>query len=268
MSNKKTAIYIHIPKTGGSTLQGIINRQYKNKEIFNVRNDRETKNYIELNEEQKKQIKILKGHMAFGHHKSFPNPNDVSYFTLLRDPVKRVISNYYFILERPSHRLHNEIAQNNYSLKDYVTSGIALNTENAQIRLLSNNIYTPHNECTKQMLKNVKANVEKHFSVVGINEMYDETIVMLQKYYNWKIPYYTRKNITKSKPKITEIDDSTLKVIADFNELDNKLYIWAKNRLKTQILEMGEEFDADLKKFKARNALVQKISKVKAKFLP
>lgn len=268
MSNKKIAIYIHIPKTGGSTLQGIINRQYKKHEIFNVRNDRETKNYIELSTQQKKQIKILKGHMAFGHHKSFPAPENVSYFTMLRDPVKRVISNYYFILERPNHRLYKELASNNYSLADYVTSGVALNTENAQIRLLSNNIYTPHNECTTQMLENVKSNIETSFSVVGINEMYDETIVMLQKYYNWKLPYYTRKNITKNKPKITEIDDATLKIISDYNKLDHELYLWAKNRLKNQIAEMGDQFSQDLEKFKSRNSLVQKISKVKSKFIP
>lgn len=258
-------IYIHIPKTGGSTLQGIINREYGIKNVFNVKSNRQTKSYIDLSIEDKKKYYILKGHMAFGHHKSFPEPNKVSYFTMLRHPVKRIISNYYFILKQENHRLHKTLVEGNYTLKKYVESGIIANTENAQVRLLSDNIDAPHGGCTKAMLSIAKQNIIDRFSVAGINELFDESLLLLQQHYNWKTPYYTRKNVTGHGVSVKDLDKETLQTIEKFNALDIELYDWAKTRLKKQIEERGDSFQQELNAFKKKNKLVQKVANVKNK---
>lgn len=258
-------IYIHIPKTGGSTLQGIINREYGIKNVFNVRSNRHTKEYLDLSLTDKKKVHVLKGHMVFGHHKNFPNPNEVSYFTMLRDPIKRIISNYYFILKQENHQLHKTLVEEKYSLKKYVESGIIANAENAQVRLLSDNIDAPHGGCTPAMLEQAKQNIDSHFSVAGINELFDESILLIQEFYDWKTPYYTRKNVTGHGVKQKDLDQETLNTIIKYNALDIELYQWAKARIEKQISERGETFQKKLSSFKKKNKVVQKVANVKNK---
>ncbi len=265
MSIDKKAIYIHIPKTGGSTLHAIISRVYKDKERFHVKNNRELPLFDQLSDSEKLDIKILEGHMAFGHHDKFLTPNEVNYFSMMRDPVKRIISNYNHIITRPRHDYHKELVDNNYTLKQYVESGVIANTENAQVRLFANAINLPHGKCTKETLETAKQNVENHFSVVGINECYDETLLLIKNYYNWATPYYVRKNVGNRGSKPADLDDETLAAIQKYNALDIELYAWVKERLAQQILAEGDSFQKQLSSFQKKNKVVQKIVPIKNK---
>ena len=260
---KRKIIYIHIPKTGGSTLQGIINRTYRKSGRYKVANNREALAIDELDSFAKDKIKLIQGHMCFGLHEKFNDPDACTYITMLRDPVRRVISNYYFILTRKTHYLYDEIVSNNYTLKDYVESGIVANAENAQIRLLSNNIDVPHNECTREMLEQAKSNLDNYFSVVGINEMYDETVLFLQDEFGWKFPYYSRLNVTGHGVKQSDLDEETLAAIRQYNALDIELYEYVKSNFKKRVEEAGEPFQQRLKKYKRRNKSFVKLVKVK-----
>lgn len=103
---------------------------------------------------------------------------------MLREPVKRIISNYYFILKRGNHHTHKPLVENNYSLKEYVSSGIIADTENAQVSLLSNNIDAPHGSCAQEMLRTAIENLDQYFSIVGLTEYFDETLLFLKDHYN------------------------------------------------------------------------------------
>ena len=260
------SIFIHIPKTGGSTLQGIINREYRSKQIYNVRSNRKSTENFKLSAEEKKRIKVLKGHMAFGHHVHFPESEEVTYFTMLRHPVKRLISNYYFILKQKKHHAHQIIIDNKYTLKDYVESGIVANTENAQLRLLSNSTSIPHGQCTTDILEVAKNNIEKHFSIVGINERFDESLLLLQDYYHWRTPYYIRANVSGHGVRMEDLDDETLQTLVTHNSLDLELYEWAKDRFERQVAEMDEKFEQRLKSFRRRNRQLEKLGKVRRLF--
>ena len=268
MSNRRKIIYIHIPKTGGSTLQGIFNRNYRRSMCINTQNDRvaheklKTKSPSEI-----ANIQVIKGHMAFGHHKWFDGSDNLTYVTMLRDPVKRIISNYYFILSREEHRLHKELKENNYSLKDYVRSGIASNAENAQVRLLSNNIYCPHNGCTNEMLEEAKKNLDTYFSVVGINEKFDETVLFLQQEFDWKFPYYARENVTGHGVKLTDLDQETIDTIRKYNALDIELYNYVKSNFENRIEEAGQAFQDSLLGYKRKNKMIAKLIMLKRKLL-
>ena len=106
---EKSVIFLHIPKVGGSTISKIIERQYRPRNIFHVRDNSSQKRIQNCVDEfkvlpvaEKERIKVLMGHMGFGLHNFLPQPS--VYFTLLRDPVERVISYYYFIL-RPQQNI-------------------------------------------------------------------------------------------------------------------------------------------------------------------
>jgi hypothetical protein len=266
-TNNDKLLFIHIPKTGGSTLQSILNRAYGKNQVFDVQNNRKAFEFDKLSPAEKQLKSVIKGHMAYGHHAHYSDTDNVSYITMLRNPISRLISNYYFILKQENHHTHKKLIENNYSLKDYVESGVLANTENAQVRLLSNNIDTPHGECTLQMLEEAKKNLELHFSVIGVSELFDQSILLMQEYYNWKTPYYLRTNVTGHGVKVKDLDQETLDTIIAYNKLDIELYNWTKNRLEQQIKSGGEEFIKKLASFQRKNKLIQHIGKLKNRLM-
>lgn len=259
MSDKhEHIIFLHIPKTGGSTLHGIIHRQYRKGQWLSVKNNRQAEAFGELSPDERDKIKVLKGHQAFGHHTKFRNPDKVAYITMLRDPIERIISNYYFILERPNHHTHKALVENNYTIADYVSSGVIANAENAQVRLLSDNIDTSHGECTREMLEQAKHNLKHRFAAVGINKCYDEFLMLIQAEFGWRSPYYTRQNKTKKRIKREELTEEHLKVIREYNALDIELFEYAKTLFEERWNAAPHQVKNKLERFKKRNAIFQK----------
>jgi hypothetical protein len=264
INEKKTIICLHIPKTGGVSLNQIAKKQYKD---FETAIFRAGPNFFEFkdNDHKKESLKYIQGHLGFGFHDLYSI--DATYITMLRNPIDRVISNYYFILQNEKHFLHNELKDNNYTLKKYVESGIALNTDNCQVRYLSGNVDIPHNTCNQEMLKEAKNNLTNHFSVIGVQEHYNAFLMLMKEIHGWKIPFYKKYNTTKKRRKITEIDDETLTIIEEHNQLDIELYLYAKNLIEKEIEKRGKPFQKNLTKFNKNNKIYQKISSLKNKIL-
>lgn len=252
----KSMIFLHVPKAAGTTLHQIIERQYKSNAIFslNVETNEEFINeFTKLSESQRKNIRVLKGHMNFGLHKFLPQP--FPYITMVRDPVERIISHYYYILRNPTHYLYNEVTSRNMSLKDYVCSEISIELDNDQTRLLAGRHKTDvgFGKCSSNVLETAKKNIEEHFAVVGISEKFDETLILLKKLFGWKLPFYIKANVTTNRLLKKEIAEDTLKVIEKHNELDIELYTYAKKRLEQLIIQQGPSFERELELFKLLN---------------
>ena len=87
-------VFLHIPKTGGITLYHVLNRQFDRSQVFTIRGLIDRREFEELSEISRERLQLVRGHMEFGIHSWLTEP--VSYFTILREPVNRVISHYYF----------------------------------------------------------------------------------------------------------------------------------------------------------------------------
>lgn len=246
----KKIIFLHLPKTGGTTFNSIIDRRYKPREIFKVdgsKIDESIGKFNQLSEYEKQEIKLFRGHMHFGWHRYISQSS--TYVTFLRNPVDRVISNYRFILRRPLHYLYSEVKS--MTLQDYVKSQINPSLNGGQVRLLSGLESEPLSETTLATAKN---NIKTHFSVVGLTEKFDEALILIAKLYGWRFPFYIKQNVA-SRSDEENISEQTLELIQEANFYDMELYKFAQVLFKEKInLLVGEQkFQANLEQFKQLN---------------
>lgn len=237
MRDTRTLIFLHIPKTAGTTLRTIVNRQYPSHTIlcgpgFELRELLRT-----LPEHRKRAIRVLQGHMPFGLHEYLAEP--AQYITMLRDPIDRVISTYYFIMRRPRNRLYKEVVGNNMSLSDFVRSGVAPRASNQQTRAISG---LRDSDITTRDLDIAKRNVDVYFSAVGFTEQFDESIVLFKRVLGWQDIQYIRRNVTTDRPCASELPHSTLRLIEKHNTFDMELCEFAKKKFNDVLGEQDSLF--------------------------
>lgn len=257
------AIFVHLPKTAGITVANVLRRQYGERSFLNLYRDRDrllTK-YVNLPVKARERYKVARGHVGYGIHETLGESNYL-YFTILRDPISRVISHYYFHVNYPlKHQLLlvRRIAEENIDLKTYVSDVLALkDIDNYQTRLLvgeEEGLSADFGTCPPDFLERAKHHLDKEFVAVGVTERFDETLLVLQKILGWKMPLYISKNVGKKRPKDTSIAPDVRNAIAQRNQLDIALYNHANERLDQLIADNFTFFELRLFWFRLLNRL-------------
>jgi hypothetical protein len=215
----KNLIFLHLPKNGGTTFQTIVRRYYSRAETFWIGYNREKKwnldEFINLPEEKRKKIHLLLGHFMFGLHKYLYGESD--YITFLRKPIERTISFYNYVSRTPQNRLYEDVKDK--SLFEFVTQIKDFDINNGQIRKLSGVHGTE-----EEMFDKALDNIEKHFSFVGLQERFDESLIILAGIYGWNNISYKKENVSRDGVSISELDDKTIQAIKELNHGDLKLY--------------------------------------------
>lgn len=252
----RSVLFLHIPKTGGTTLRSVISRQYPqggSYEIVNPINE----SIIEFRESSaasRLQYSLLQGHMSYGLHEFMSD--DFSYVTMLREPLRRAVSDYAFVSTNTLHPLYESVQSMSFS--DYLNSGMTSQLENGQTRLIAGdcepgNIGIPTvNPMTDDDLLRATDHISRHFSVVGVLERFDESLLLMRQALGWKLPFYVKQNITAkgAKPRLNTED---LETARRQNNLDLKLYQASLDNLDQQIAAGGDQFQNSLARFRLLN---------------
>jgi hypothetical protein len=226
-------IFLHIPKSAGTTLGAILRRQYSRASVLDVR--REAGAALRAaSDAYKARVQVLIGHMPFGLHECFPHP--CTYVTVLREPVARVISFYYHVRRDRGHYLHRYATSPGMSLEQFVSSGVSTEANNGQTRDLSGEglVLAPFpamgigfDQCPPAMLDRAIGNLREHFAVVGLSERFDETLMLFRQELRWtRTPYYCRERVGGNVPTDlrTNVPRRVAAIIERYNELDCALY--------------------------------------------
>jgi len=253
MSSDRAVIFIHIPKTAGSTLRPIMDRHYPRHVIRKLDFlPRDLDAFLKLPEQARSQIRVLQGHFPFGLHEQLAVPAD--YVTILRDPVDRIISMYYWIQGNHEHVLNKLVRS--MSLKDFADSGFEITT-NHQTSLISGLIANPENNA----FAIARSHLESEITAFGLNERFDESLLLFKKRLGWKHIFYSRRNVTKSRPRRSEVPASVLEIIQRHNSLDLKLYEFAREKFDGAIRDLGPSFQDEVRRFQGLNAIWARFDK-------
>jgi hypothetical protein len=247
-------IFLHIPKTAGTTLVRILHRQYAKTGFVSIKAGTSFENAkLQIVREEEERFRLVYGHVPFGIHDALTRP--VRYFTLVRDPVDRVLSHYYFARSYPAHRLYKEITEKRMTLRDYVASGITGELANGQTALLAGQKQdAPSGDLS--LLECAQANIMSHFAAAGVIEDFDRTIILFKLALGWRKPLvYESANVTAGRPDANAIDEETLEAIRSQNRLDELLYRFIRDRFHWAVANNDRSVRRELRVLRLGNAV-------------
>jgi len=256
--SRPTLVFLHLPKTGGSTLASIIRRSYHPRELYEVYGeppDPAIEAFATMAPERRAHYRAVIGHLNLGLRDLVPGP--VTMVTMLRHPVDRALSTYYSIRERSSHPLNRTLTDPDMSLARALERGLTTEFDNLQTRVLSTEGIedpVPYGACTAAMLETARRNLEERFAVVGVTGRFDETLLLMQEAAGWEGVFYRRRNATRERPSREEVPEETRAAIREHNRLDLALFDWVTERLELRIEEGGSAFRERLESFRRLNA--------------
>lgn len=262
---EKPLIFFHIQKTGGQTLAGVIHRQYPRGSVRDVWLQRpETiDEFLALPEEERAKLCALTGHMPFGFHRHFPQ--GARYVTLLRDPVKRFLSEYRHLCDVPEDwgvwRPHETCLASVDSYLDYVVSHNMCNAQTGMVGgCLDPKDRPPLPPLPSDALDKAKHNLDNHFSVVGSTERFDESLVLMQQIFGWrKSIHYMRRNVREKHKLRAPVSEATMERIRESQALDVELVAYGARLLDDRIARAGDSFDAPLRKLRRVNVHLERL---------
>ena len=260
-------ILVHMPKASGSTLQEIIQRQYPLAATLDIHGESvetvqsSVDRLRHMPKKNREKIACVKGHIPFGIHRWLPRiPR---YVTMLRDPIQRTVSDYFFALNTPGHTLFERLRRYRLSLKDFIVLRDEQGLNDIYCRLLSEAVSWDRLADSPRTLPpgalgTAKENLERYFAVVGITERFNESLLLMQIAYGWKDVHYERVNVTRDKPAQVTLPGEELDAIRLYNGRDIELYEFARQRMDARIAERGAGFEARVKRFRQENERYQR----------
>jgi hypothetical protein len=189
--------------------------------------------------------------MLYGLHEHLPPPT--CYITLLRDPVERAISHYYYVLRRPEHDLHAEVVSRRMSLEEYADRASPAELRDGQTRMIAG--LGDSAPLSVEALEIAKEHLTRHFAVAGLTERFDESLLIMQKRFGWRNVFYLRRNVAPNRPPERVISPASRQVIRERNPLDAALHQFAGEQLERQVQAAGPSFQWDLRQFRVANRL-------------
>lgn len=247
--------FLHIQKTAGSTFTDILKRQYLGKKSFGFKGDitSDIKKFEALSENDKEKVVLFTGHapIVTGVNRA----DNASTITFLRDPISRVKSFCQHVSEGKSSYLIDDFPPETFSLDVFLESGHG-ELFNLQTKMLVN-----HGSCASPLLlENMSAseardvaldNLFNKISHFGIQEYFDESLIVFSLALNWRMPLYASKN-KKDTSKLIQFEKHHLKRIAELNAIDMEVYRLAKEQF-IYVLNSVAFDKAKLKRFRLIN---------------
>ena len=114
---QEVLIFVHIPKTAGTTFAAILERNFRASRIVSVYPNFgiTTSELRALPDETRATMECVKGHFDYGIHRDLGRP--FRYVTFLRHPVEQVRSRYNHMRSSRAHPLHH-LARKGISLEE------------------------------------------------------------------------------------------------------------------------------------------------------
>jgi hypothetical protein len=254
-------VFIHIPKTAGTTLRTILNMNEpgaRSRALGNVFKGGGglSKAPVErlrggLGPDLKEGVRLVRGHSPLGIREYLPKRRELQCFTFLREPVDRTLSHYYAIRAvGGAYRLPP--LPPDPTLDDALAAGYI--HDNLHTRMLSGDP-EPFGEVTDEMLEQAKRNLHDELVFFGLTERFDESLVLAKRRLGLRsILYRSSGRVNPARPRGDEIPAELRRAAERCNRYDIELYRYAKELFPEQLEPRDLEFEVELAALRAAKA--------------
>ncbi|MBD5646340.1 MAG: sulfotransferase family 2 domain-containing protein [Desulfovibrio sp.] len=254
--------FLHFPRTGGTTIDEIFANNYPAESILKIYSREDFKKYAVIEEKDFLPLRYITGHLLL----TSTNPTqfygkDVRAFTFLREPVKRLYSEYIFLKTWKQQHLYSYLNDNKISFSQYITSTERLlkwRGKNFMTRCISGTALETTD--LAEALEQAKDNLQNSFMAFGLQERFMESLLLLAPQAGLANILHQKRNALKygaATPKLTAEEEE---IAREYNSADVELYAWAARLFDERVREQGPEFQKKLRDALFLNEKYQKIS--------
>ena len=256
-------VFVHIPKTAGSTFKGILGRQFppgRIRAIFSAYQG-SIDQIKSLSAQDKAHILCLSGHVPFGIHRYF-SQRKVHYVSFVRDPVDRTLSEYSFLTKHP--QLMPLIGLDvgmTLSPQVFLEHQKSIGMLDFQTRALSGyddfveSVLPPYRKMSVEDPDSLIRSIDDSFALIGTVEHFDESLLLMKREFGWRKTCYISRNVARTSEKRLELKKALGEEIRKLNPMDCKLHTYFKKKIEARIVDQGEGFARELRRFRLLNRL-------------
>ncbi|MBD5641060.1 MAG: sulfotransferase family 2 domain-containing protein [Desulfovibrio sp.] len=254
--------FLHFPRTAGTTVDDIFFNNIPENQILKIYSRDEFNRNRFIDETEFYNLQYITGHLLL----SSLNPTqiygrNVRAFTFLRNPVKRLYSEYIFLKTWKEQHLYEYLNTHSVSFTQYITSTekiLKYRGKNFMTRCLSGD--SLENGNIKESLEKAKSNLKNSFIFFGIQERFMESIFALSKKIGLKNIIHQKRNALNYSSIPEKISPEEEEIAREYNSADIELYNFARDIFEKRIKAEGAAFQAGLKNYLLINSKFQNIS--------
>ncbi len=255
------AIFLHIPRTGGTTLNTVFFANYAKDEILSIYSREDFAGAGRALEERGDSLRLVQGHFLHDELvEGLLRERKARLFTFVRHPVERLVSEYLFLKSWPHSQMYAVLRDGNISFADYIrmeTAAFRFRTKNLMTRIFSRAPFEgvePPPEVEALALERARA-----YAFVGIMERFDASLLLLGDMLGISALFYERQNSVAPalKASVTEEDKA---LAAGYNAADMRLYLALRKDFEERLAGLPGDFLRRLEKFRLVNGKFNKVS--------
>jgi hypothetical protein len=219
-------LFEHLPKCAGTSVSLYLARQYWPHHAFATEGGapmESVSQFARMPERQRFQFRLISGHCAH-HLRAVVHPDTVK-VTILRDPIERLISHYFYVKRSPAHYLHHAVMESGMSLSDYVTSDLSDELRNYFVSQFSGLSWREAEQHPSEAVQRAHAVLRDEYAVVGTVSELGSAMERIRRLADISEPFPgVAHNETPERPSTSQVEPAALAAIQERNALDIELY--------------------------------------------
>lgn len=231
-----TPIFVHLPKTAGSSVRTLITINYGKNDVASIYGDfREVFDQCAALVGKTAAYKLIQGHIPWGTHLNLGLRN-ARYFFFLRHPVDRHFSDVYHGLRNPKHGFHGLLkGVESDPLALAKISDQALYFRNTATQYLSGAFFSKDVDLT-DFHRAAQVVLDSEF--VGLAERFNESLLIMARKLGWSQIVYEKRNVA-AKPTAQLITEDMGRECEIRQPYDMALYHIAWDRFQQEAQTYG-----------------------------